>query len=111
MTENALDYSRIDPTEAAATGMALAVHAAVKPAAPAVVDRFGEHTWRDLNDKANRLANYIREANLKPDDGIALLASNRVEFIEVMMAAFRTGHSGHTYKLAPYRRGNWLHCQ
>ena len=91
MTENALDYSRIDPTEAAATGMALAVHAAVKPAAPAVVDRFGEHSWRDLNDKANRLANYIREANLKPDDGIALLASNRVEFIEVMMAAFRTG--------------------
>ena len=57
MTENALDYSRIDPTEAAATGMALAVHAAVKPAAPAVVDRFGVHSWRDLNDKANRLAN------------------------------------------------------
>lgn len=85
------DYTHIDPTDAAETGMSLAVYAAVKSSEPAVVDRFGVHTWFALNKRANQLANFIRKLGLEPDDGIALLCSNRVEFIEVMMAAFRTG--------------------
>ena len=91
MTSPQLDYSQISPVDAAATGMALAVHAAVKPEALAVIDRFGEHSWLKLNQRVNQLANHFRESQLKVDDGIALLCSNRAEFIEVMMAAFRTG--------------------
>ena len=91
MTITPLDYSKIETTDAATTGMAIAVYSAIKPNKIAVVDRFGEHTWLKLNERVNQLANYFREAKLAPNDGIALLCSNRVEFIEVMMAAFRTG--------------------
>ncbi|MFT6432213.1 MAG: long-chain acyl-CoA synthetase [Candidatus Azotimanducaceae bacterium] len=89
--ETAVDYTQIDATDAAKTGMSLAVYAAVKPSEAAVVDRFGVHSWLDLNKRANQLADFIRKSELEPDDGIALLCSNRIEFIQVMMAAFRTG--------------------
>jgi long-chain acyl-CoA synthetase len=86
------DYAEIAVEEAAITGMAVAVHAARKPDTLAVVDQKGQNlTWGELNARANQLAHYFRSRGLGPDDGVALLCGNRVEFPVVFKAAFRCG--------------------
>lgn len=85
------DYAGISPEEAALVGMAVAVHAATKPEETAIVDRFSSTSWYALNARANQLANLMRGQGLGIDDGVALLCSNRSEFVVVFMAAFRVG--------------------
>ena len=86
------NYATMPVEEAALVGMAAAVHAASKPEVIAVRDeQGGELTWAELNEQANRLARYFRSMGLGRDDGVALLCSNRVEFIVVFMAALRCG--------------------
>lgn len=91
MENRMTDYADLPVEEAAVNGMALAVYAARKPTETAVIDRNGKFSWGYLNTRSNQLANYLRHEGLVPDDGVALLCGNRVEFVEVMMAAFRTG--------------------
>ena len=86
-----IDYADVLIEEAALTGMAVAVHAAKKPDETSVVDSLGSYNWDYLNKRSNQLANYMRGLGLGVDDSVALLCSNRVEFVEVMMAAFRSG--------------------
>ncbi len=86
-----MNYHEVGVEEAALSGMSVAVHAARKPDAIAVVDEYHSFTWDYLNNRANQLAHAMRDHGLVADDGIALLCSNRVEFVEVMMAAIRTG--------------------
>ena len=89
--ERMTNYADVPAEEAAVTGMAPAVYAARKPLETAVIDRNGNFSWDYLNARINQLANYLRNEGLAPDDGVALLCGNRVEFVEVVMAAFRTG--------------------
>jgi long-chain acyl-CoA synthetase len=86
-----IDYANVTVEQAALTGMAVAVHAANKPDEIAVVDSQDSYHWDYLNKRSNQLANYMRELGLGIDDSVALLCSNRVEFVEVMMASFRSG--------------------
>ena len=86
-----MNYAEIPVETAALTGMAVAVHAACKPELPAIIDRTGQYSWDYLNKRSNQLANYMRRLGLGSDDSVALMCSNRVEFVEVMMAAFRSG--------------------
>ena len=88
-----MNYAETAVETAALNGMAVAVHAACKPSEIAVVDRFGGYDWAYLNRRCNQLANYMRGLGLGVNDSVALLCSNRVEFIEVIMAAFRSGIS------------------
>jgi len=81
----------LNRAEAAATGMTLAYHAQQRPAQTAVVSSFGERTFMALNGKANQLARVLRNAGLKPDDGVAMLLANRPEFLEVYYACQRAG--------------------
>lgn len=86
------DYATVSVEEAALTGMASAVHAAVKPGTMAVTDQHGKVlTWSELNGKANQLANYFLSLGIGGDDGVALLCGNRVEYAIVFMAALRSG--------------------
>ena len=85
------NYAEVPVEEAALTGMAVAVHAAIKPEATSVVDQQGEYNWDYLNKRSNQLANYMRGLGLGVNDSVALLCSNRVEFVEVVMASFRSG--------------------
>ena len=87
------DYAHVLLGDAATSGMAVAVHAATKPEENAVVDRNGSHSWLELNNRVNQVARLIRSAGLgnNPEDSIALLCSNRVEFVEIFIAAFRVG--------------------
>jgi len=70
----------------------LSVWAAVKPDAIAVHDPSGRtKTFAQVNANANRIARLIRQSGFGVGDSLALLCSNRVEFIEVLAATLRTG--------------------
>jgi fatty-acyl-CoA synthase len=50
------------------------------------------YTYRDLDDRAGRMADaWLRSCGFAPGDRVALLAHNRVEFIDAFFAAARTG--------------------
>lgn len=74
-----------------ATGMLSARFAADKPSDIAVTDRRGTRTFSELHGNANRLANSLRARGLSTGDSIALMCGNRIEFIEVLLAALRIG--------------------
>src|SRR3954454_2743357 len=48
-------------------------------------------TYRDLNDRSNRLAQCFFDAGLRFGDHIAIVMENRPEFFEVCWAAQRSG--------------------
>jgi len=57
----------------------------------AVIDERGELSFRELDERVNRLANAWRAAGLRPGDGVALLARNHRGLIETSFAAFKAG--------------------
>jgi long-chain acyl-CoA synthetase len=77
--------------EAARVGMTASVWAQVKPDAIAVHDIHGGRTFADLNANANRIVRLLRDHGLKAGDPVALLCSNRAEFLEVLVANARGG--------------------
>ena len=72
-------------------GMAVAWHAARRPDLPALITPTQTVTYAELNGRANRLARALRRRGLRRGDAVALLCSNRVEFVEVLLATQRTG--------------------
>ena len=86
--------------EAALSGMSFAVWAARQPDRTAVVDPDGtSHSFGDVNADANRLVRLLRARGLTAGDSVALICSNRVEFVEVLAACLRAG-----FRLTP---ANW----
>ena len=57
----------------------------------AVISPHGDRTYDDLNADINRLSRALREHGLEPGDAIALMCTNRPEFLEVLYAAQRIG--------------------
>jgi long-chain acyl-CoA synthetase len=51
----------------------------------------GTITYGELNERANRLARAFRRRGLQRGDAVALLCSNRAEFVEVLLATQRSG--------------------
>ena len=74
-----------------AQGMSVAVHARLTPDRVAIISQNGNLTWAQLNAHANRLVHLLRRRGLQPGDGVALLAHNGPEFVEVWAAAQRAG--------------------
>ncbi len=72
-------------------GMAVAWHAARQPTTPALLWASGTITYGNLNERANRLARALRRRGLARGDAVALLCSNRPEFVEVLLATQRAG--------------------
>jgi long-chain acyl-CoA synthetase len=68
-------------------------HAEATPDVPAfVMAGSGEAvTYRDLDERSNRLAHLLRDASLRRGDHIALLMENNPRFFEVCWAADRSG--------------------
>ena len=78
--------------QAAVTGMTMAVWAEVQPDKVAVIDPTGRRkTFAEVNTNANKLARLFRQHGVQPGDALALVCSNRAEFIEVLAATMRTG--------------------
>jgi len=87
-----MDQAFLDELNAhGAVGMLAAFWSKKKPEKPAVIDRFGTRTFKEINENANRLARVFRDAGLSPGDSVALFLTNRAEFIEALNAARRTG--------------------
>ncbi len=81
---------------AAPQGMTLAVWAEVQPHKPCVIDPpAGEtartRTFAEVNAHANRLVRLLRGAGLQAGDAVAMVLSNRAEFVEVLAATLRGG--------------------
>lgn len=71
--------------------MAIAVTAREHPERPAILAPSGNRSFAELNANANRVARMLRQAGLKQGDGVALLCTNRPEFVEVIMGVMRCG--------------------
>ena len=77
---------------AAAIGMTLAVWAAKDPDARCVRDPDGTwHSFGEVNARANQLVRLLRQRGLGNGDSVAIVCSNRVEFVEVLAATLRAG--------------------
>ena len=85
--------------EAAFTGMTASVWADVKPDEIAVIDPIGQRTFLEINANANRIVRLLRAHGVVAGDAVALLCSNRAEFVEVLSACLRGG-----YRITPV---NW----
>jgi long-chain acyl-CoA synthetase len=81
----------LELVEAMRSGMLVAYHAQNAPDRLAVSSNYGERTFSELNRRANQLARAFRSAGLKPDDSVAMLLTNRPEFLEVFYACLRMG--------------------
>ena len=77
--------------ELVASGMTVAMHARRTPDRLAILSPNGNRTWRQLNERANKLVHLFRKRGLEPGDGVALLAHNGPEFAEVWAATQRSG--------------------
>lgn len=89
----------LTPAEASGCGMGIAIHARNGPDRLAIEDLVGRHSFSELNARANQLVRLLRARGLQQGDGLALLCSNRVEFVEVYAAVLRGG-----FRLTPI---NW----
>ncbi|MBV8683676.1 MAG: AMP-binding protein [Caulobacteraceae bacterium] len=78
-------------TAAAHVGMTASIWAELKPDVVAVIDPIGQRTFGEINANANRIVRLLRSQGLQTGDAVALLCSNRAEFVEVMLATQRGG--------------------
>ncbi|MBN8890319.1 MAG: AMP-binding protein [Rhodospirillales bacterium] len=74
-------------------GMHPGEHAARTPGKPAVIeaDTGAVLTWRELDERSNRLAQFLYSEGLRPGDHIALFMENHLRYSEVVWAALRSG--------------------
>ena len=67
------------------------INARAVGAKPAIHDRTGTITWRDLDERANRLARALLEVGLEPGASVATLLRNGREFVEVLLGTQKAG--------------------
>ncbi|MFV0524037.1 MAG: AMP-binding protein [Acidimicrobiales bacterium] len=69
------------------------VHAATRPDHPAIVMAgSGETlTYRELDERSNRLAHLFRAQGLAAGDHVAVFMENQIRFMEIVWAALRSG--------------------
>jgi len=67
------------------------VFARENPQGIAVHSAYGNRTFLQLHENANRLANALRAHGMAPGDAMAMMCRNRAEFLEVFLAAMRIG--------------------
>jgi long-chain acyl-CoA synthetase len=86
--------------DAATKGMVASIWAQEKPDKIAVFDPSGAtHSFAKINSYANKLVRLLRSRGVVAGDSVALLCSNRGEFVQVRAACQRGG-----YRLTPV---NW----
>src|SRR3712207_1253658 len=71
--------------------MLSALWASLQPNATAIRSAQADLTWAQLNARINQLARALRTRGLVGGDAIALICSNRPEFVETFYASQRTG--------------------
>ena len=72
-------------------GDALRRNASKYPLKIAVHDSLREVTYRELNDRVNRLAHSLLNRGIQKSDPVALLVGNRIEHLEIVFALAKIG--------------------
>ncbi|MDY6921996.1 MAG: amino acid adenylation domain-containing protein [Pseudomonadota bacterium] len=67
------------------------LQAAATPEAPAIRDDQGCYSYRELNDRANRLAHYLLSRSVQPDDLVGLCAYRSREFLVGILGILKAG--------------------
>jgi len=64
-----------------------------KPNTPAVIhaDSGAATSWKELDERSNRIVNLLRHLGVNNGDHIALLMENHLQYFEIAWAAFRSG--------------------
>ncbi len=75
----------------ASLGILSAMNAVTVGDKPAVHDRRGSVTWRELDKRVNRMSNSLGAVGVNPGDHVAMLLRNGREWAEVALAAQRIG--------------------
>jgi long-chain acyl-CoA synthetase len=86
-----VSVASMDKAEANAQGLLISWWAARIPDRRALITPSGDRTFAELNANINRLARALRSRGLKVGDSVALMCTNRPEFVEVLLAAQRAG--------------------
>lgn len=73
------------------TGMTLAWHARQAPDRMAITSDQGNRTFGEMSANANKLVKALRTRGIETEDALALLCSNRPEFLETHNACMRGG--------------------
>ena len=76
---------------AADRGLLAAYWAERQPDRVALYSEVGDRTFAEIDANANRLVRALRARGVRDGDGVALLCSNRPEFIETVVAVRRAG--------------------
>jgi long-chain acyl-CoA synthetase len=63
----------------------------IQPTAPAILQDDVVLTFKDLDERCNRMANALVNLGIGPGDRVALMFSNDYRFIEALMGAMRLG--------------------
>ena len=84
-------YWQIDKAQANAEGMLIAWWAARGPDRMALYSNFGDRSFEELNTNINRLVRAFRARGLVAGDSLAIMCTNRPEFLETLWAAQRAG--------------------
>jgi len=74
-----------------AEGRAISYWAGEEPDRAAIVSPYGDRTFAELDARADQVARALRAHGLGAEDGVALVARNRPEFVEVWAACRRAG--------------------
>lgn len=69
----------------------VALHAKWYPDKPAVIDPDHTLSWRELESRANAVANGLRSAGIARGDSVAIVMHNCVEYVEVLYGIFKAG--------------------
>jgi 3-oxocholest-4-en-26-oate---CoA ligase len=79
------------PTDGYSFARAWRTVAELRPDRTAVVCGDRRLTFGDLDARANRLANVLREAGVGPDDKVSIMCVNSTEYVETFFAAQKLG--------------------
>jgi long-chain acyl-CoA synthetase len=72
-------------------GEVLRINARYYPNKKALVDFPKEFTWKDIDDRTNRLSNGLIALGCRKGDRVAILAYNSAEFVESVFACAKAG--------------------
>jgi len=63
----------------------------INPNKTAIIEDGREFNYRELNERCNRIAHFLLDKGISKGDRIAILAYNSHEFMEIYLAAAKTG--------------------